>query len=98
MSVEHEATVDLLGDTELRGTGKATPWRSDGAGLTIARGATVHMRDQAKITDWVVSTVMADHPAAGGTGEGDNPYHTPSETTPYVWHTATTLAAPGPGC
>ncbi|MER6251956.1 hypothetical protein ABT224_11380 [Streptomyces sp. NPDC001584] len=39
---------------------------SEGAGLSIARGATVHLRDQAKITNWVVSTRMVDHAGGGG--------------------------------
>ncbi|MER6522814.1 hypothetical protein ACFWHQ_36225 [Streptomyces sp. NPDC060334] len=66
MSVADEATVDLLGTTELRGTGKVSELLSEGAGLTIARGATVHLRDQAKITNWAVSTSMVDHAGGGG--------------------------------
>ncbi|MFJ8143422.1 hypothetical protein [Streptomyces sp. NPDC096013] len=83
MTVEKDATVDLLGDTELRGTGKAVSWRSEGGGLVISRGATVHMRDQAKITNWAVSTSMIDHPAGGGTESEAGKYATTTTYTPY---------------
>ncbi|MER6317056.1 hypothetical protein ABT237_25320 [Streptomyces sp. NPDC001581] len=60
MTVADTGTADLLGNTELRGPGKATEWLTGGAGLTIERGGTVHLRDQAKITNWAVSTSMVD--------------------------------------
>ncbi len=64
MDVADEATADLLGETELRGNGKA-PY-SGGSGLLIKPGGTVHMRDTALITNYAVSTRMVNLDPVGG--------------------------------